>query len=125
MEPLTITLLVLLILALGGCATMGIMLWRLNIYQGEFEQYIIDLHAIISDYGNFADEIFKMSIYYYDDTVHEFIDKTKMLRSDLNEFMQKYEDLQIYVLPEKEEVEEPKEVLGLVRPDIYQGTGKE
>jgi len=117
MSTLTIILLVAICITLPASIFLTIMLIRLNRFQNQFESFYVDLYAIIVDYHKFMENLFKLSVHYYDDTIHEFLEKTKILRSDVEEFLNNYAELRDYVIPE-EPVEEPKEIIGLVRPDI-------
>ena len=123
MDFLTILLISLLATSVIANAVLAIMLLRLNQHQGAFESYVLDLYGIVNDYKQFVEELFRLSIHYYDDTIHEFMEKTKILKADLDDFMEQYSDLTPYVVPETK-VEEPQEVLGLVRPDIYSREAK-
>lgn len=60
------------------------------------------------------DGLFEMEIHYYDEIVHEFVERTKTLKAEIDKILEENGDLADYIYPD-ELKEQPKEVLGVIK----------
>jgi len=107
-----ITILIIIILFLV------FLCYRLHSLSKKYEDYYKNVYTIFSEYKKLLDSLFELNIMYYDDTIYEFIQKTKEYREQVKEVMEEFIELQEFLDHEPEETpkEQPKEVLGVVKP---------
>ncbi len=117
MTLLEICLLLTCILFSGTIIFLWVLLKRSDDHNIILENFLIDLNIIVSEYKNKIDSLFEMNIHYYDETIFNFVEDTKQLRTQINEILKKYEDLSEYIYPEqlKNTDYEQKELLGIVK----------
>jgi cbb3-type cytochrome oxidase subunit 3 len=112
MEYLLATLLVISLIVIG---VLFILLRRSDAKNVRYEAYLLELNEIIYNYKRLIDGLFEMNIHYYDEVVHEFVEKTKELKNEIDTILQENGDLADYIYPDELKPEEPKEVIGVFK----------
>ena len=107
----------LLLLSVGAGVVLFIALRKADAKNMRYEEYLLELNEVVFNYKKLIDGLFEMNIHYYDEVVHEFVEKTKELKDEIDKILTENADLADYIYPEEEKTEEPKELLGIVRQE--------
>lgn len=108
-------LVILLIISIMAFAVAYVALRRSDAKNVRYESYLLELNELVNEYKKLIDGLFEMNIHYYDEVVHEFVEKTKELKEEIDKILAENGDLADYIYPEELKPEEPKENLGLMR----------
>jgi hypothetical protein len=110
-----------IVIVILTCA-LGVAIWllyKMSQQQDELQDDLVECYHLMYDYQQVINKLFEMNIHYYDDTIFQFIERTKAVRDDIEKILKKHEELELQVLPDEPPTEQPQELLGISRPLIY------
>jgi hypothetical protein len=106
---------ILLVISVAANVMLFILLRRSDSKNVRYEEYLLELNELVSNYKNLIDGLFEMNIHYYDEVVHEFVEKTKELKGEIDKVLEENGDLADYIYPEALKPEEPKALIGVAK----------
>ena len=108
---------IVILAAISG--SLFYLLYRMSQQQDDLQDGLLECYHLIYDYQQVINKLFEMNIHYYDDTIFQFIERTKAVRDEIEKILKKYEELKPQILPDEPPAEQQQELLGISRPLIY------